>query len=316
MFPIDCTLVLLFHFPEAMDNATPTSAPNDKSRGHVSVDELMPPSATTSFAVTTDPRKAAEQVGEILKARNAERDNIFSGVIALVGYLVAAGVVVIVIVLALDTFGMLGPPELGSEYYLLAVAYFIVESGLVLMSTLPPETFDFDLALDDRRGARRAMTIGIMLLLGTQGLSFPHVAWLGAFGTLVKLIWDESVAGCCRCGTREIQHGAFGFHDEQGRRVHNPTDAGCNARFRPRLTDTLCLCFYGITGLQYGGKYAVSYGLLCHAAAQNPGMAENTSTSNNESWTTPTDAPFLSNRTTLGNVTNSTPMACGSYSFK
>jgi len=50
-----------------------------------------------------------------------------------------------------------------------AVGYFIVESGFVLASTLPPETFDFDLAMDDRRGARRAMTIVVLLLNGMQG---------------------------------------------------------------------------------------------------------------------------------------------------
>ena len=141
---------------EAMDNTTSTtSAPNDES---------MPPSAAASGAVTTDPRKAAKQVGEIMKARNAERDNIFSGVIALVGYLVAAGVVVGIIAIALDTFGMLGPPELGVFFYLIAAGYFIIESGIVLMSTLSPEAFDFDLAMDDRRGARRALTIGLLLL--------------------------------------------------------------------------------------------------------------------------------------------------------
>jgi hypothetical protein len=286
-----------------MDNATPTSAPSDES---------MPPSAAASFAVTTDPRKAAGQVGEILKARNAERDNIFGGVLAVVGYIAAAGVVVVVIALALEFIGVLDV-ELGVVFYLLAVGYFIVESALVLASTLPPETFDFDIAGDDRRGARRVITIGFMLLNGMRGLNFPHISWLGSLGFFVKLVWDESVAGCCRCGTREKQHGAFGFHDEQGRRIHNPTDAGCGARFRPRLTDTFCLCFYGIN--LAGGKYAVSYG-PCHAAAQGPGMVANTSTSNNENWTTPTDAFFMPNRTTLGNVTNSTPMACGGWSFK
>ena len=182
-----------------MDNATPpTSAPNDDS---------MPESSTAtsrvmSFAVTTDPRKAAGQVGEIMKARNAERDNIFSGVLALAGYLDSAGVVVVTAALAFATFRMLGPPELGVFYYLFAVGYFIAESGIVLMSTLPPETFDFDLALDDRRGARRAITIGFMLLNGMQGLSFPHISGLGSLGFLVKLVWDESVAGFCQRGAR------------------------------------------------------------------------------------------------------------------
>jgi hypothetical protein len=293
-----------------MDNATPTSAPSDESR---------PGSAAASFAVTTDPLKAAGQVGEILEARNVERDNIFSGVLALAGYIATAGVVVIAVGLALATFGMLGTAELGVFYYLVAVGYCIVESGAVLMSTLPPETFDLDLALDDRRGARRAMTIGIMILSGMQGMGFPHISGLGTLGFLVKLIWDESVAGCCRRGACETQHGelgdAIGFQNEQGRRVHNPTNVGCGARFRPRLTDTICLCFFGINGLHSGGGYAFSSG-LCHAAAQGPGVVTNTSTSNDANWTTKSDASFLPIRTMQGNVTNSTPMACGGYSFK
>ena len=133
-----------------LDKVTPTtSSPNDES---------TPQSAAASFAATTDPRKAAGQVREILKARNAERDNIFSGVMALAGYIASAGVVVIAAALALDFIGVFGI-DLGVVYYLLAVGYCIAESGVVLMSTLPPDSFDFDLALDDRRGARRAMTM-------------------------------------------------------------------------------------------------------------------------------------------------------------
>ena len=279
-----------------MDNATRTSAPNDES---------MPPSA---FAVATDPRKAAGQVREILKARDAERDNIFSGVMALVGYLDAAGAVVCFIALALSFFKMIGSPELGIQYYILAVGYFIVESGVVLMSTLPPETFDFDLALDDRRGARRAFTIGVLLLSAMQGLNFPHISGLGALGLLVKLVWDESVAGCCRSGARETQH-ATGFRDDQGRRVHNPIDAGCGARFRPRLTDMVSLCLFGLYGLHYGGMYVFSTA-LCHA------MAANTSTSNNANWTTTMDTSLLHNSTMLGNITNSTSITCSGNSFK
>ena len=47
----------------------------------------------------------------------------------------------------------------------------------------PGETFDFDLVMDDRRGARRgAMTIVVLLLNGMQGLSFPHISGLGGQG--------------------------------------------------------------------------------------------------------------------------------------
>ena len=273
-----------------MDTTRSASAPDDE------------PTATPTIAVATDPRTAAGQVGEILKARNAERDNVFSGVLALVGYIVGAGAIVAIVGTIERALGAFDP-ELGIGLYLSAAAYCIVQSGIVLMSTLPPETFDFDIALDDRRGARRTFTIGVMLLTGSQGVSFPHALGLSSLCFLAQLIWDESVAGCCRCGVREKQHesagGAGGFRDEQGRRVHNPTDAGCGARFRPRLSDTFTLCFYIINDLHFGVTFAFSTG-LCHASAQGSNEATNTSTYN---------------RTVRGNVPNSTPM-CGGSTFK
>ena len=254
-------------------------------------------------------------MGDILKARNAERDSVFGGVMALAGYLLTVSLVVGILSVVLGSLGMLGPPELGVGSYIGAVVCSIAVSGVVLMSTLPPETFDFDIALDDRRGARRGVTIGVMLLCGSVGTGsrgFPHVTWLGALALLIKLIWDESVAGCCRCGARKKQHEAAGeatgFHDEQGRRVHNPTDAGCGARFRPRFTDIFCLCYYGIVYLHEGAR-SVFIG-LCHAAAQGPSVTANTSTSNDANWATAIDASFMYNRSTLG-VTNATSITCG-----
>ena len=227
--------------------------------------------------------------------------------------------IVVFTALASDFLGVF-EVELGIFHYLAAVGYFIFEIGLVLATTLPPETFDFDTAFDDRRGARRAVTIVLMLMTGLQGLSFPHATWLGSLGFLAKLVWDESVAGgqwrkgwrrwigcgrgCCRCGTREKQHDAAageapGFRDVQGRRVHNPIDAGCRARFRPRLTDTFSLCYYAIAGLHYGVRFAFSYGLCHAAAAQGPGVAANTCTSASN------DANLTTSITT-----------CGGFGFK
>ena len=294
--------------------------------------ESTPGSAAASLVVATDTRKAARQVGEILKARNAEREKIFSGVLALAAYIAAAGMVVIFIALASDFLGVF-VVELGIFHYLAAVGYFIFEIGLILATTLPPETFDFDTAFDDRRGARRAVTIAVMLMTGLQGMSFPHAPWLGSLCFLVKLVWDESVAGgqwrqgwrewlgmgrgYCRCGAREKQHDAAageapGFRDVQGRRVHNPIDAGCRARFRPRLTDTFSLCYYAIIGLHYGVRFAFSYG-LCHAAADT-----RTCASRDANLTTATaERGFWNSRAMLGNVPNSTSITtCGGFGFK
>ena len=263
----------------------------------------------------------------MLKARNAERDSVFSGVMALVVYIALTAAAVMSIGFAVNSFGGLDP-ELGVVFYFFAVSFCLFEIAIVLVSTLPPESFDFDLALDDRRGVRRAFLIAAMLITGLLGTDFPHVTMLGALGFLIKLIWDESVAGCCRCGARKKQHEAAGeatgFHDEQGRRVHNPTDAGCGARFRPRLSDTICLCYFGTLGLHMCVQMVLTG--LCHAAAQGPGVAVNTSTSNDANWATTIDASFLNsigirswqphNRSTLGNVTNATSITCGGDSFK
>ena len=251
-------------------------------------------------------------MGEILKARNAERDSVFSGVMRLVMYIALVALVLGIPTLVLSILGMLGPPELGVGNYIMAVMFSIIMSAFVLFSTLPPEMFDMDLALDDRRGVRRAGTISLTLWGGVIATGFPHIEGLGVLGLLAKLIWDESVAGCCTCGARKKQHEAAGeatgFHDEQGRRVHNPTDAGCGARFRPRFTDIFCLCYYGIVYLHEGAR-SVFIG-LCHAAAQGPSVTANTSTSNDANWATAIDASFMYNRSTLG-VTNATSITCG-----
>ena len=245
----------------------------------------------------------------MLKARNAERDSVFSGVMALVVYIALTAAAVMSIGFAVNSFGGLDP-ELGVVFYFFAVSFCLFEIAIVLVSTLPPESFDFDLALDDRRGIRRAFLIAAMLITGLLGTDFPHVTMLGALGFLIKLIWDESVAGCCRCGARKKQHkgsrGSHGFHDDQSRRVRDPTDARCGARFRPQWSDTICLCVYGTLGIHFGVQNCWRVG-RCHAAAQGPGVAVNTSTSNDANWTT-----------TLGNVTNATSITCGGdiVSFK
>ena len=241
-------------------------------------------------------------------------------------YIALVALVLGIPTLVLSILGMLGPPELGVGNYIMAVMFSIIMSAFVLFSTLPPEMFDMDLALDDRRGVRRAGTISLTLWGGVIATGFPHIEGLGVLGLLAKLIWDESVAGCC--GARKKQHEAAGeatgFHDEQGRRVHNPTDAGCGARFRPRLSDTICLCYFGTLGLHMCVQMVLTG--LCHAAVQGPGVAVNTSTSNDANWATTIDASFLNsigirswqphNRSTLGNVTNATSITCGGDSFK
>ena len=141
----------------------------------------------------------------MLKARNAERDSVFSGVMALVVYIALTAAAVMSIGFAVNSFGGLDP-ELGVVFYFFAVSFCLFEIAIVLVSTLPPESFDFDLALDDRRGVRRAFLIAAMLITGLLGTDFPHVTMLGALGFLIKLIWDESVAGCC--GARKKQHEA------------------------------------------------------------------------------------------------------------
>ena len=185
----------------------------------------------------------------------------------------------------------------------------------MLMSTLPPDKFDADLAMDDRPKARRALTIGFMLLMAMQSLRLPHASGLGVLGFLTKLIWDEVVTGWCQCCTKDRQKTGGGAPtilptvfrnldnlDNQDRRVHNPADAGCCAQLRPRLSDTICVCYCAVYGFHFGLTYA--FVGLCHAAAP-PATATNASTFS--------DVDMLSSAV---NITNATLVVCNADSFR
>ena len=260
---------------------------------------------------TTITRNAAGRVHKAFKERDAEKAKVFSGVLSRVGLFAGVGVVIAALGLASERFEVFDA-ELGIKWYVLGLGYCFVGTGIMLMSTLPPGTFDFDLAFDDRRIARRVVTIGLFLLTAMQSTGFPHVSGLGALGFLTKLIWDEVVTGWCQCCTKDRQKTGGGAPtflptvfrnlDNQDRRVHNPADAGCCVRLRPRLSDTICLCYCAVYGFHFGLTYA--FVGLCHAAAP-PATATNASTFS--------DVDMLSSAV---NITNATLVVCNADSFR
>jgi hypothetical protein len=131
--------------------------------------------------------------------------------------------------------------------------------------------------MDDRPTARRAVTGGLFLLNVSFTLRMPYVFTLvGALGFLTKLVLDELVVGCCnnhchsRLDTELSKITALERQDEGGgnglEKAPPPRSACSVSGYRPRLSDTICLCFLGMLGLQYGWRYIVDFG-HCHAAA-------------------------------------------------
>lgn len=154
---------------------------------------------------------------------------------------------------------MLGPNTFA--HWLLSPHPFLLRSPLSLLA------LTVDHSMDNRPLARRAVTVGIMLLASVQALGFPHAMMgAGALVFLSKLIWDERVVGCCRKEVRSRHD-----HHHRARR---------RSGYRPRLSDIVCICFAGLTPLHDGLNRVVRIG-PCHAAAATTAklIAVNPSTS-------------------------------------
>ena len=95
-----------------------------------------------SFAgISVDLKQTAGQVGNFLKARDAERDNVFNRVLAMAGYLVATGAMIGVVALVLE-FCKIFDATLGIYWYLSGFAYLCMRKmGEALHPALGPFYF-------------------------------------------------------------------------------------------------------------------------------------------------------------------------------
>ena len=85
-------------------------------------------------------------------------------------------------------------------------------------------------------------------------MTFPYVvSGLQVLSLLVKLVWDEMVAGCCRCGRNRQREEDLSVRDRSG------------SGYRPRLTDLLSVVYFGFDSMRKGLVYIVAG--RCHAAA-------------------------------------------------
>ena len=150
---------------------------------------------------------------------------------------------------------------------------------MLVIDVLEQHLLAVDSAMDDRPAARRAVTGGLFLLNVSFTLRMPYIFTLvGALGFLTKLVLDELVVGCCnnhchsRLDTELSKITALERQDEgggDGLKINTPPRSACSVTcsgYRPRLSDTVCLFFFGTLGLQYGWRYIVDFG-HCHAAA-------------------------------------------------
>ena len=208
----------------------------------------------------TVPRTTASRVASFLAERDSARDLVYDAMLARAGYIMVAGIIPCALATALYMFEFI---DSEMYQYTYALGYTLAGCGVVCMTTLPPDSFDFDNAMDNRPLARRAMTISLMLLSSTHALRFPHaVSGVGAFAFFVKLIWDERAVGCCQ-NVRSRDH-----HRHDHRRDHHRDHhrARRHSGYRPRMSDVACICFTGFVTLQYSLHSILQLG-PCHAAA-------------------------------------------------
>jgi hypothetical protein len=243
----------------------------------------VPPTASPAsphrrLAAMPSKRATINRVGVFMAERDEERTQVFSTVLAYAGYIITLGICPLIAILVMDLLNNVISDTV--FYYVYCFSYLVIGSGMMVMSTLPPSTFDFDDAMDGRPTARRALTIALLLSAVANGMGSPYICLGAAVGFTVKLFWDELVVGCCN-------------HPGRPR-------MSCCSRNRPGLSDVITYCYFGAIGLHFGVRY-IQMG-LCHAAAaeRTPSSMFNTSAAANNV------SDLLSNTTVIANAT-----ACG-----
>ena len=242
------------------------------------------PTAAGAPRRRTDPLSTTTaRVANFISERDTERDRVYDAVLAHAGYIIVAGLIPVALIFVLAGAGVVDSEMF---YYMFSVGYVIAECGIMYMTMLPPGSFDFDNAMDNRPLARRAMTIGIILLNSAVAFaSFPHVVMMaGALAFFVKLVWDERAVGCCKART---DHGArvrtFHHRPAPFARGVDRHRARRHSGWRPRLSDMVSVFFLGITTFQDGGLKSIIFVGPCHGAAAAAAGAPMSTSINNTS---------------------------------
>ena len=245
--------------------------------------------AAIKATATPSKRATINRVGVFMAEREEERTQVFSTVLAYSGYIITLGICPLIASIVMDQLKVISDTV---YFYVYCFSYLVIGSGMMVMSTLPPSSFDFDGSMDDRPTARRAMTVAVLLSALANGIGFPYICLVGAVGFTVKLFWDERVVGCCN-------------HPGRPRRQGGDPRKYCCSRNRPGLTDVISYCHFGNIGLHFGVHY-IHTG-MCHAAAAEgtPSSMFNTSTAANNV------SVLLSNTTVIANAT-----VCGAFKNK
>ena len=127
--------------PVTMNHETPINEWTGDSNTHEG--QVRAPTATCRAAL---PGHAMAN-NDKAKERDAEKAKVFSGALSRVGLFAGVGFVIAALSVASEIFEVFDA-ELGIKWYVLGLGYCFVGTGIMLMSTLPPGTFDFDLAID------------------------------------------------------------------------------------------------------------------------------------------------------------------------
>ena len=197
----------------------------------------------------------ATRVGDFVAERKAEKDKAFSSVLSWVGRLFAGGALLFIPVRALSFFY----PD-WVIIHLSSVVYLAWGASMVLLSTLPLDTFDVDATVDSLPAARRMTTVALGVIFTSKALAFPYVpGGVGVCVCLVKFVWEELEIGCC-ARSQQVGRGGCGH--------------------RPRLTTIFCIYYVVLaSGLHNIAQIALM--APCSASA-----ADSNSTANATNTTT------------------------------
>ena len=224
----------------------------------------LPEQKTVNRDSPPAPPATVNRVSDFVAERKAEKDKAFSYVLSRSGWIFAGATLVYIPVTALTIFEFL-PAGIG--LYLASAVFLMWGVSLILLSTLPLDTFDFDATVDSLPAVRRMATIGFLALFSTRALSFPYIpGGLGACVCLVKFVWEELDIGCCAPRVLRRQD------------TCTTTSASRCGGGRPRITTVFCI-YYAVlaTGFHDIAQYVFDVA-PCHAGAAASNYTTNTTT--------------------------------------
>ena len=204
------------------------------------------------------------RVGDFVAERKAAKDKAFSHVLSRAGWILAGGTLWYIPVIALSVIEVLPAWMI---LYLEFPTYLSWAVSLILLSTLPLDTFDVDASVDSLPAVRRIATIGFFVIFSADAIAFPYIPGaLGACVCLVKFVWEELDIGCCARSRQSTTTNAG---------VPSGVPSGRCGGGRPRISAIFCI-YWAVLGSGLTRGTQCVFNAPCHAGAAALKSTDNT----------------------------------------